>query len=193
MLIEKRKRFEMALNILEERCLTGTGWLDSFKKASVSASFFKCAEAYSLFSNNIRECRRHGEAGSANLEAVEAERQRMEKIMVRYEPEDRWNADETSFFPSAPPDRTLCAAPVAGEKQDKFRLSVLVACNSTGTEKEDLTFIGRFANPRPFKGKNPARIRPSLYYRTNKKAWMTGVLWEEYVSSAFFYVPKNAN
>jgi hypothetical protein len=186
MLIEKRKRFEVALQIPEERCLTGTGWLDSFKKALVYFTFFKCAEAHSLFRNNLRERRRHGEAGSVNLEAVKAERQRMRRILARYEPEDRWNADETSFFPSAPPDRTLCAAPVAGEKQDKFRLSVLVACNSTGTEKEDLIFIERFANPRPFKGKNPARMRPSLYYRANKKAWMTGVLWEEYVSSDCF-------
>jgi hypothetical protein len=33
MLVEQRKRFEAALNIPEERRLTGTGWLDSFKKA----------------------------------------------------------------------------------------------------------------------------------------------------------------
>jgi hypothetical protein len=107
----------------------------------------------------------------------------MQKLMSRFAPEDRWNADETSFFPSAPPDRTLCSAPVSGEKQDKFRISVLVACNSTGTEKEELFFIGRYQKPRVFKGKNPARMRPSLYYRANKKAWMTGVLWEECVTS----------
>ncbi|KAJ7877418.1 hypothetical protein B0H14DRAFT_2342333, partial [Mycena olivaceomarginata] len=32
MLIEKRKRFEVALNTTEERRLTGTGWLESLKK-----------------------------------------------------------------------------------------------------------------------------------------------------------------
>jgi hypothetical protein len=46
MLIEKRKRFEVALNIPEERRLTGTGWLDSFKKASVSSTGQK-ADAHS--------------------------------------------------------------------------------------------------------------------------------------------------
>jgi hypothetical protein len=86
MLIEKRKRFEVALQIPEERRLTRTGWLDSFKKASVYFTFFKCAEAHSLFRNNLRERRRHGEAGSVNLEAVKAERQRMRRILARYEP-----------------------------------------------------------------------------------------------------------
>jgi hypothetical protein len=99
--------------------------------------------------------------------------------MAQYAPEDRWNADETSFFPSAPPDRTLCSAPVAGEKQDKFRVSVMVACNSTGTEREELFFIGPFQKPRRFGRKDPARMRPSFYYRANKKAWMTAVLFEE--------------
>jgi hypothetical protein len=33
MLIEKRKPFKEAYNILEDHCLTGTGWLKSFKKA----------------------------------------------------------------------------------------------------------------------------------------------------------------
>lgn len=32
-LIEQRKRFEAALKIPEDQRLTGTGWLDSFKKA----------------------------------------------------------------------------------------------------------------------------------------------------------------
>jgi hypothetical protein len=77
----------------------------------------------------------------------------MKKLMSRFTHEDHWNADETSFFPSAPPDRTLYSGPVSGEKQDKFRISVLVACNSTGTEKEDLFLIGHYQKPCVFKNK----------------------------------------
>ncbi|CAK5275207.1 unnamed protein product [Mycena citricolor] len=165
MLIEKRKRLEELLNVPKEKRLTGTGWLESFKAA-----------------NNLQERKRHGEAGSVDLEAVEKERKRMRRIMAKYKPEDRWNTDETSFFPSAPPDRTLCAAPVAGQKQDKFRITAVVTCNSTGTEKEPLMFIGKSAKPRAFNRKDPARMHPPSYYRSNKKAWMTGALFDEFLS-----------
>ncbi|KAJ7263344.1 hypothetical protein C8J57DRAFT_1070527, partial [Mycena rebaudengoi] len=67
---------------------------------------------------NICECRRHGEAASVDLKAVEAEHLRV-KNMARCAPEDRWSADETSFFSYAPPDRTLCSGSVTGEKQDR--------------------------------------------------------------------------
>ncbi|CAK5273889.1 unnamed protein product [Mycena citricolor] len=164
MLIEQRKRFEEALKIPDDRRLRGTGWLDSFKKA-----------------HGLIEWQRHGEAASVNLEAVDAERKRLVKICSRYAPEDIWNADETSFFPSMPPDRTLCTAPMNGTKQDKFRISALVACNSTGTEKLDLMFIGKFMKPRVFRGVNPANMDPPLYYRANKKAWMTAELWTEWI------------
>ncbi|CAK5282842.1 unnamed protein product [Mycena citricolor] len=60
MLIEQRKRLEVALNVPEERRLRGTGWVDSFKKA-----------------HGLSERRWHGEAGSVNLEAVEVERKRL--------------------------------------------------------------------------------------------------------------------
>ncbi|KAJ8091207.1 hypothetical protein PM082_004183 [Marasmius tenuissimus] len=89
MLIEKRKRFKMLFNVPDDKKLKGTGWLISFKAA------------YQLW-----ERRRHGEDGSVDIRRVGAKRERMWKWFSRYALEDRFNVDETSFFPSALPDRS---------------------------------------------------------------------------------------
>jgi len=81
MLREKRRRFEDLLNVPQEERLTGDGWVASFTKTY-----------------NLREHRRHGEAGSVDLVAVEAERHRIAKVLAKFAPRDRWNFDETSLF-----------------------------------------------------------------------------------------------
>jgi len=58
MLREKRSRFEDKFQVHEKERLLGEGWLHSFCKTY-----------------NIREHRRHGEAGSVDTVAVEAERE----------------------------------------------------------------------------------------------------------------------
>jgi hypothetical protein len=82
MMKEKRRRFEELFEVPEEEWLSGEGWLASFCKAY-----------------KIREHRHHGEAGSVDLDAVEAERKRCEKILSKFALQDWWNFDETSFFP----------------------------------------------------------------------------------------------
>ncbi len=82
MLREKRKRFEDLFNVPDAERLTGEGWVSSF-----------CA-AY-----NLKECRRHGEAGSVDLEAVEKECERLRTLMETFKPHDRWNFDETGLLP----------------------------------------------------------------------------------------------
>ena len=81
MLREKRRRFEDLLGVPEEERLTGDGWVASFTRTY-----------------NLREHRRHGEAGSVDLAAVEDERHRMAKVLAKFAPRDRWNFDETSLF-----------------------------------------------------------------------------------------------
>jgi hypothetical protein len=82
MVKEKRRRFEDEFQVPETERLSGNSWIQRF-----------CA-AY-----KIREHRRHGEAGSVNLEAVEAECMRCQQLLARYAPCDWYNVDETSFFP----------------------------------------------------------------------------------------------
>jgi len=81
MLKAKRSKVEEQFNVPELERLPGDGWILPFCKA------------YSL-----KERRRHGEAGSVNLQAVEEERKRLGMTLVTYPPKNRWNIDESSFF-----------------------------------------------------------------------------------------------
>jgi len=55
----------------------------------------------------------------------------------------------------------------------------IVDCNADGSEKLELFFIGKAAKPRCFKSRTPAQR--GFYYRNNKKAWMTSLLFEEWI------------
>jgi len=81
MLLAKRSKFEVAFDIPKAERLSGEGWLKSFTKAY-----------------KIKEFRRHGEAGSVDFTTVAAERIRVSAILSKFQPKDRFNFDETSFF-----------------------------------------------------------------------------------------------
>ena len=82
MLQEKCSRFEDEFQVPEKERLLGEGWLHSFCKTY-----------------KIQEHRQHGEAGSVDTVAVEAERERCQKILARFAPRDWFNFDETALFP----------------------------------------------------------------------------------------------
>ncbi|CAA7270543.1 unnamed protein product [Cyclocybe aegerita] len=160
MLVAKRGKYEKEFNVPEDERLSGDGWVPGFKKA-----------------HNIKEYRRHGEAGSVDLEAVA--RERMQAILGKFAPRDRFNFDETSFFAFASPDRGLATEAMSGKKKDKFRITIGVACNADGSEKLPLLFIGRYAKPRCF-GSHPPREH-GFDYHHNRKAWMTMVIFDEWL------------
>jgi hypothetical protein len=162
MLMEKRKRIEQRLDVPEAECLKGEGWVRSF-----------CA-AY-----KIREIRRHGEAGSVDLEAVHKERLRLHDILQPYAPRNIWNLDESGLVIFAIPERGLASGPMSGKKQNKFRITVTFAVNSDGSERMPVFYIGKSKKPRAFKKKTPQAM--GFYYRNNKKAWMTSELFEEWI------------
>ena len=69
MLREKRKRFENKFQVPEAERLLGESWVQSF------CNTYK-----------IHEIRRHGEAASVDLNAVEAERLRCRQLLANYAP-----------------------------------------------------------------------------------------------------------
>ncbi|KIK13079.1 hypothetical protein PISMIDRAFT_119601, partial [Pisolithus microcarpus 441] len=123
---------------------------------------------------------RHGEAGSVDLEAVETEWQRCQKIMARFAPRDCFNFDETALFPYTPPDHGLATCQLSGKKKEKFRITVGLACNADRSEKLEPIFIGKSSKPRCFKKQTPEEC--GFYYRNNEKAWMTSSIFEECIS-----------
>src|SRR5258706_10774232 len=125
----------------------------------------------------LKEMRKHGEAGSVDIATVEVEQARMKELLARFRPEDRWNMDESALFAFAPPDRGLAQRQMCSKQANKFRITIAFACNSDGTEKKDLFFIGKSKKPRCFGQQGP--ITHGFNYRSNKTAWMTGALFQE--------------
>ncbi|XP_003737359.1 tigger transposable element-derived protein 6-like, partial [Galendromus occidentalis] len=93
--------------------------------------------------------------------------------------DDVYNADETGLFFQLLPERSLTVRgeTCAGGKKSKVRLTALLCCNASGTDKRKLFVIGKSAKPRCLKN---VRSLPCLY-RGNKRAWMTRELFSEWL------------
>ncbi|GFR98831.1 tigger transposable element-derived protein 4-like [Elysia marginata] len=101
--------------------------------------------------------------------------------MHTYSPEDVYYADETGLFFQCLPDKTLAFKDetCTGGKKSKSRLTIMLATNMDGSYKLPVLVIGKAKNPRAFKH---AKTLPVCYtYRSNKKAWMTSALFEEWL------------
>ena len=63
-------------------------------------------------------------------------RSRIKELLARFQPEDRWNVDESALFAFAAPDRGLSRAQMSGERANKFRITLCFARNSDGSQKK---------------------------------------------------------
>jgi hypothetical protein len=78
-----------------------------------------------------------------------------------------------------PPDRGLSDKKHAGVKGNKVRLTFALTSNADGSVKKEAFIIGKAQKPRAFCGKSGKQL--GFYYRNNAKAWMTGVLYGEWI------------
>ncbi|GKF81012.1 CENP-B homolog protein 2-like protein, partial [Tanacetum coccineum] len=127
----------------------------------------------------IQISRRFGESGSVEMEGMEDKLKSIRDKVDQFEMKDIFNMDETGLFFRLQPDHSLATMQLEGKKQDKERLTVAICCNEDGLEKLPLWIIGKYAKPRCFKNVNLNSL--NCEYHANKRAWMTGVLFEEYV------------
>ena len=107
------------------------------------------------------------------------EQAQIKEFLARFQPEDQWNMDESALFAFNPPDCSLSQKQMSGKQANKFQITLAFACNSDGSEKKDLFFIGKLKKPQCFGWQGP--IAHGFYYHANKTAWMTGALFEEWV------------
>jgi hypothetical protein len=73
----------------------------------------------------------------------------------------------------------LATKQLQGHKQNKECLTLAVCCNADGLDKLPLLVIGKYENPRCFKNVN--RDNFGCKYRSNSKAWMTQVIFLEWL------------
>jgi hypothetical protein len=76
-------------------------------------------------------------------------------------------------------DNSLATKQLEGRKQNKERLTLAVCYNANGLDKLPLLVIGKYENPRCFK--NVKRDSFGCKYRSNPKAWMTQVIFLEWL------------
>lgn len=64
----------------------------------------------------------HGESGSAPVESLDVEREKIREILKNYDLSEIYNADETGLFFRMVPQRTISSQNVAGKKKVKIKL-----------------------------------------------------------------------
>jgi hypothetical protein len=138
------------------------GWLEKFK------------QRYSIKSFN-----KHGEAQDASLNEIPQMKVTLREVIRQYRREDVFNCDETALFWKMEPKRGLSTGPISGTKKNKDRVTILLTCNSTGTEKLAPLFIHRYKNPKPIRGINKDTLPVDYYW--NNTAWMQTSIWNDYL------------
>lgn len=162
MVVEKAKFFGDQLKI-DKDFKYSNGWLEKFKDRF-----------------GLRKRVLHGESGNVNQCVVSSAIDFMNLITESYEKDNIFNMDETALFYELAPNQTLACKNVQGKKLSKKRITVALCSNSTGTIKIKPLIINTSKNPRLFKEK---KFNPLLHviYKSNKKAWMTGVIFNEFL------------
>ena len=147
-----------------ERLKFSVGWLNVFKSRHA-----------------IKEYRRTGEAASVDHQALHEALLNLHQTLDPYHLNNIFNMDETALYWKMTPDGTLATEAQAGTKLEKARITVNFCCNSSGTEKLQPWFIGKARTPRAF-GRAGVKIQNlPLIWRSNKKAWMTGAIYKEWL------------
>ena len=156
------KALDFAVLCNEEKFKASNGWLDNFKKR-----------------HNLRQYNIHGEAGSAPIQDLDSMRGRLRQTLRDYDPKDIFNCDETGLFWKMKLSHTISNGPVVRTKQFKDCVTILLTCNSTGTEKLRPLFIHKYENSRVLKNISKNSLPVNYYW--NKKSWMQVSIWNDYL------------
>jgi hypothetical protein len=105
-LLEKAKQFACRFGLTEFKA--SQGWLEKVKKRM-----------------GLRLHYLHGEADSAPLDTIPADRSILREELAAYNPDDIFNCDETALFFRMLPNQTLASKSVRGQKMDKELVSLI--------------------------------------------------------------------
>ena len=150
--------------------LFSDGWLTRFKKR-----------------HHLRYRSFHGEAASVPM-SVHEDMKALRTVCNRYQKEDIYNMDETGLFWRRMPNGGLSTQNLAGRKQDKTRITIVVATNATGSDRIPLWLIGTAKTPRTLRKVNTRAI--GCVWRWNKKAWMRGNIMAEWLHAFYKHIGK---
>nr|XP_034953219.1 tigger transposable element-derived protein 1-like [Zootoca vivipara] len=150
------------------------GWFERFKTRS-----------------GIHSVVRHGEAASSDVPAAEDfATEFLEVVKTQgYLPQQVFNCDETGLFWKRMPKRTFLTqeeTKLPGHKPMKDRrLTLLFCANASGDLKIKPMLVYHSENPRAYKKQKVNKDQLSVLWRSNAKAWVTRVLFVDWVNLAF--------
>lgn len=121
-----------------------------------------------------------GEAADVDEDLCEDWTTRLPLLLAGYADKDIFNMDETGLFFRALPSKSMMekSADSKGGKQAKERMTIAF-CASAAGEKVKPLIIWKSQRPRCFKGKDISKL--GIHWRSNKKAWMTAEVFEEWL------------
>ncbi|UYV61092.1 hypothetical protein LAZ67_1003374 [Cordylochernes scorpioides] len=149
------------------------GWFENFKRRS-----------------GIHSVTRHGEGASSDAKAAETFTAEFEKLVVTecYLPQQVFNCYETGLFRKKMPKRTYITAEantMPGHKPMKDRLTLLLCANASGDLKVKPLLVYHSENPRAFKKHKVQKSQLNVLWKSNTKAWVTRLLFVEWMNEAF--------
>lgn len=170
---EKAKRLFESLNTNEETVSfqASKGWFENFKKR------------FSLHNVKIT-----GESASADHEAANRYPTELKQLIESkgYHPDQVFNADETGLFWKRMPARTFVSQTersAPGFKAAKDRLTLLFCCNASGNHMIKPLLVYKSIKPRALKNKNMNDL--PVFWRANKKGWVTAKLFTDWFLNCF--------
>ena len=83
-------------------------------------------------------------------------------------------------------DNSLATKQLEGRKQNKELLTLALCCNGDGSDKLPLWIIGKYKNPCCLKNVNLCSL--GCTYRSNAKAWMTQIIFLEWLKAFDLHV-----
>ena len=101
------------------------------------------------------------------------------QVISKYSPKDIFNCDETGLYWRMIPDQSLTTRSIPGKRKDKARITLHFCINSDTSECLPIWIIGIAKKPRVFQAAGVNIENLGCYWRSNKKAWMTGKIFKE--------------
>ncbi|XP_042227306.1 tigger transposable element-derived protein 1-like [Homarus americanus] len=151
--------------------LASKGWFERFKKCL-----------------NLHNIKMRGEAASADTDSANKYPAELKKIIDEggYTPEQVYTVDETGLFWKRMPARTFISTEeksAPGFKASKDRLTLLLGGNASGDMKLKPLLVYHSENQRALKGY--AKSNLPVIWRSNKKAWKTMTLFQDWFTNYF--------
>ncbi|XP_070586956.1 tigger transposable element-derived protein 1-like, partial [Erythrolamprus reginae] len=138
----------------------------------------------------IHSVMRHGEAASSDAKAAEKFVVTFAELIDAegYVSQQIFNCDETGLFWKKMPRRTFITAEerkMPGHKPMKDRLTLALCANASGDCKVKPLFVYHSETPRTFKAQRLTKETLPVLWRSNTKAWVTRIIFVEWVNLVF--------